>query len=85
MTHRKIGYFDVEGTCYVAKPGRWRGKYVISEDGDEIAEKLCVTLHENEEDACAEGMTPSTISAPAKASGSVAVTCTCGGNSKPGR
>jgi hypothetical protein len=53
MTHRKIGYFDVEGTCYVAKPGRWRGKYVISEDGDELAERLCVTLHENEEDACA--------------------------------
>ena len=47
MAHRKIGYFDVEGTCYVAKPGRWRGKYVISEDGDELQEKLCTTLHEN--------------------------------------
>jgi len=56
MTHRKIGYFDVEGTCYVAKPGRWRGKYVISEDGEEVREKLCVTLHENEDEACAEGM-----------------------------
>ena len=56
MAHRKIGYFDVEGTCYVAKPGRWRGKYVISEDGEEIKEKLCPELHENEDDACAEGM-----------------------------
>jgi len=56
MTHRKIGYFDVEGSCYVAKPGRWRGKYVISEDGDEIQEKLCSTLHEREEDACEEGL-----------------------------
>lgn len=56
MAHRKIGYFDVEGSCYVAKPGRWRGKYIISEDGDELKEKLCATLHDNEEDACAEGL-----------------------------
>ncbi|MDR6936094.1 MULTISPECIES: hypothetical protein [unclassified Luteibacter] len=57
MAHRKIGYFDVEGTCYVAKPGRWRGKYVISEDGEEVAEHLCKTLHEDEEQACQEGLT----------------------------
>lgn len=57
MTHRKIGYFDVEGTCYVAKPGQWRGKYVISEDGEEVEERLCKTLHGDEETACAEGMT----------------------------
>lgn len=56
MAHRKIGYFDVEGSCYLAKPGRWRGKYVISEDGEELKEKLCVTLHENEDTACAEGL-----------------------------
>ena len=29
---------------------------MISEDGDELKEKLCTTLHENEEDACAEGL-----------------------------
>ena len=56
MTHRKIGYFDVEGTCYVAKPGRWRGKYVISEDGEEVREKLCPGLHDNEQEACDEGL-----------------------------
>lgn len=56
MTHRKIGYFDVEGTCYVAKPGYWRGKYVISEDGDELQDKSCTSLHDNEKDACAEGL-----------------------------
>jgi len=33
-----------------------RGKYVISEDGEELKEKLCVTLHDNEADACEEGM-----------------------------
>lgn len=56
MTHRKIGYFDVDGSCYLAKPGRWRGKYTISEDGEELTEHLCKALHENEEDACAEGL-----------------------------
>ncbi|MBB3229116.1 hypothetical protein FHW69_003768 [Luteibacter sp. Sphag1AF] len=63
MAHRKIGYFDVEGTCYAAKPGRWRGKYVLREDGDEVLEKLCVTLHESEADACAEGLKQGIVAA----------------------